>query len=260
MKAKALLVSIICGVIFTGCSSREVSINRYNTSSQNTTYSTAGYTKRSSNILIESSEVSYTSKKIDVPIICQYPELPTGCESTAAVMVLQYYGVDITATRFAQEWLECDDSFYWLDNVLYGPDPDEVFAGTPFSKSSYGCFATPIVNAVNDNSLDCTAEKITDMSLEELCTEYINNNKPILIWATMGMKESQKGRSWILPDGSEYNWIAGEHCLVLLGYDEDYYFLNDPQTGELSSYKKELVENRFEELGSQAVYINRNDY
>jgi len=208
-------------------------------------------------------EVRVTESKIEtasiikVPTINQYPELPTGCESVAAVMVLQYYGSDITPRYFAENWLQCDTLFYSFEGKSYGPDPHEVFAGNPFSESSYGCFAEPVVKAVNSNSQEHRAELIKGEALDDLCSEYIDKDKPLLIWATMGMKQSKKGRSWYLKDGSLFTWTAGEHCLVLVGYNEDYYFLNDPQTGSTVAYEKIIVKKRYEELGKQAVYISK---
>ena len=215
-------------------------------------------------ILANKTEKEITHKKlqedlekiIKVPVICQHPTLPTGCEAVAATMVLQYYAVDITPDFFAENWLESSESFYYSGGELYGPDPNEVFAGNPFSKYSYGCYCMPIVKAINANSTDCTAKVIAG-TLEEFCKEYISVGKPILIWATMGMKESKTGRSWYLQNGSHFTWIAGEHCLVLVGYSKDYYYLNDPQTGNTVAYPKETVEKRYKELGSQAVYICR---
>lgn len=198
-------------------------------------------------------------KFIEVPAICQYPELPTGCESVAATMVLQYYGVDISPGEFVLSWLEYSEDFYTSNGELYGPDPNKVFAGNPFTNNSYGCFATPIVNAVNRNSRDCTAQKITNRSLEELCVEYIDNDKPLLIWATMSMRESSAGKSWYLEDGSVFTWTAHEHCLVLVGYNDNYYFLNDPMSGSTVAYQKNIVEKRFKELGKQAIYISPNE-
>lgn len=198
-------------------------------------------------------------KLINVPNICQYPELPTGCESVAATMVLQYYGIDITPGEFVISWLEYSEKFYRVNGYLYGPDPNKVFVGNPFTKNSYGCFADPIVNAINRNSKACTAQKITDRSLPELCSEYINDCKPLLIWATMGMRESAKGNSWYLEDGSLFTWTAHEHCLVLVGYNEKFYYLNDPMTGSTAKYDKDIVEMRFKELGSQAICISLNE-
>ena len=208
---------------------------------------------------INSGSLVFDGKLIDVPLICQYPQLPTGCESAAAAMVLQYYGIKITAGDFAGNWLVCDSNFYSIGGLQYGPDPNEVFAGDPFSERSYGCYADAIVSAVNKNSTECEARKITGKSLETLCEEYIDFGKPLLIWATMGMKPSGKGNTWYLKDGTEFTWIAGEHCLVLVGYSEDYYFFNDPQSGSTVAYKKEISELRFKELGAQAVCITKSD-
>lgn len=198
-----------------------------------------------------------SEKLIEVPAICQYPELPTGCESVAATMVLQYYGVDISPGEFVISWLEYSENFYTSNGNLYGPDPNKVFAGNPFTNNSYGCFADPIVNAINRNSTNCKAQKITDKTLQELCEEYIDNNEPLLIWATMSMKESYEGKSWYLEDGSLFTWTAEEHCLVFMGYNDGYYFLNDPMSGSTVAYQKSIVEKRFAELGMQAVYICR---
>lgn len=208
---------------------------------------------------VRPNKIIFAQKLINVPAISQYPELPTGCESVAATMVLQYHGVDITPGEFVISWLEYNENFYWVDGNLHGPDPNKVFAGNPFTNNSYGCFATPIVDAINRNSRDCAAEKITNLSLEELCTEYIDNDKPLLIWATTSMKESYKGKSWYLDDGSLFTWIAGEHCLVLVGYNDSYYFLNDPMSGSTVAYKKNIVEKRFAELGNQAICISLKD-
>ena len=75
----------------------------------------------------------------------------------------------------------------------------------------------------------------------------------------MDMKPSKEGNSWFFPSGEPFTWIAGEHCLVLVGYDEDHYYLNDPQTGSTVFYKKELVEKRFQELGAQAISVSKNN-
>ena len=69
------------------------------------------------------------------------------------------------------------------------------------------------------------------------------------------MKEVRHGNSWYLSDGTLFTWPAGEHCYVLLGFDDDFYYFADPQTGNVVGYQKLLAEKRFRELGSQAVLI-----
>ena len=55
--------------------------------------------------------------------------------------------------------------------------------------------------------------------------------------------------------GSYYTWTAGEHCLLLTGYDKDYYYFNDPWTNARTRYSKSLVNTRYNELGKQAVVM-----
>ena len=211
-------------------------------------------------ILVDESYVS-TSENADyliyVPTLCQYPLLPTGCESTSAAMVLQYFGEDITPEHFASHWLECNSDFYTCDGIDYGPDPNSVFAGDPFSKYSYGCYAMPIAKAINRNSDKCYAVAIQGKSLSELCEEYIDKGSPVLVWATMDMMPSYEGKSWQTPHGNKFTWIAQEHCLVLVGYNDDFYFFNDPRTGTTVSYERSLSQQRYTELGSRSVVVFR---
>lgn len=201
----------------------------------------------------------YERKQLVVPLVCQYPELPTGCESTAAAMVLQYYGENISAENFAESWIEKSSDFYTYGGIDFGPDPNLTFVGDPFTSYGYGCYAPVIVNAINRNSEVCKAESFFGKDLDSLCEEFIDNGEPMLIWASMDMKKTEKGTSWQLPSGEHFTWISGEHCLVLVGYDEKNYYFNDPLTGSVVSYKKQLVKDRYTELGKQAVYISKND-
>ncbi len=202
------------------------------------------------------TSLAETENLLDVIPLCQYPDLPTGCEATAAAMVLQYYGEQISPQEFAKKWLDCSKDFYTYNGKQYGPDPNQVFAGDPFSKNSYGCFPGAIANAINHHSSACVAVAIKDQSLEELCKEFIDRGAPLLIWATIGMKQSSQGNKWFLQNGQEFTWIAGEHCLVLTGYNEKYYFLNDPTSGSTVAYQKHVVEKRFEELGRMALSVS----
>lgn len=193
---------------------------------------------------------------LDVPLICQYPELPTGCESVAATMLLNYYGVDVSATVFAGEWLECGP-YYYEDGVMYAPSPYDRFVGDPFSFHSYGCFATVIANAINAHCKEVNATPLYNVPFAELL-ERVSNGDPVLIWATMHMQEPMQGAVWTMPDGEQLHWKRGEHCLVLAGYDKDFVYLNDPDSGACVKYEKELVALRYEQMGSWALEIGRN--
>ena len=72
---------------------------------------------------------------------------------------------------------------------------------------------------------------------------------------TSGMRDFFQGQTWILPDGSEFTWIAPEHCVVLIGEDEKYYYVHDPQVGADVPYRKEDCERAFEALSCQVLYL-----
>ena len=46
-----------------------------------------------------------------------------------------------------------------------------------------------------------------------------------------------------------------EHCLVLCGYDKDYYYFSDSVAGGISHFAKDVSEKRYEQLDSQAIVV-----
>ena len=198
------------------------------------------------------------SHTLKVPLLSQWPEFPTGCESVSAVMALRYAGENITVTRFIDEYLPQSMHFYYENGVKYGPSPYEYFLGSPKTDAAYGCMSPVIEKALT--AYFGTDERIvntTGTSLDELCRTYIDKNIPVLVWATIAMIESYPTASWRLPDGTEFSWPANEHCLVLVGYDKQKYYFNDPYTGKLVGYSRSLSESRYKELGQQSLVITK---
>jgi len=205
----------------------------------------------------EIENIKTNEKMISVMPLSQYPDLPTGCESTAAAMILNFYKYDTSPKAFAQNILIKED-FYYENGYLCGPHPNEAFIGNPFSSEGYGCYAGAIVSSINKNLNEITAVNISGKSLDDIINDYINCGIPVMLWATMGMKNAKEGTSWYLENGELFTWISGEHCYVLVGYNENFYFLNDPQLGTTVAHEKSLVEKRYKELNSQAVYIYKS--
>lgn len=188
--------------------------------------------------------------------------IPTGCESVSTVSVLQYWAIDITPDTFILEYLPCQD-FWTEDDITYGPDPDEYFAGNPYESGSLGCFANVIIKALEalqgqnyPDTDELQFSETNDMTLSDLAENYVSNDIPIIVWVTIDMKAPYDGMKYYLEDGTPYVWIAREHCMVLCGYDEECYYLMDPLAdGEIVSYEKAVCEQRFEELGQQAIIV-----
>lgn len=195
---------------------------------------------------------------LSVPIIAQFPEFPTGCESVSAVMALRYYGETISVTEFVNTHLSKDDRFWWESGVLRGPDPYKYFVGDPATENSYGCMAPVIEKAlVSFFGSDERVINTTGESLSSLCSTYIDQGIPVLVWATIGMVATEKGTTWKLSDGSSFSWPKNEHCMVLIGYDDNRYYFNDPYRGTVKSYGRALCESRYKDLGMQSIAITK---
>ena len=196
---------------------------------------------------------------LDVPYLSQEGEYPTACEIVSAVMVLSYYGYDISIDDFIDYYLPQANLFIDSETgLLTSVSPTQAFIGDPRSSGGYGCYAPVIVSAFN-NAVGNTALAIdtTDTDIDTLIDYYVKRNIPVLLWASIDLSPTYAGDSWILEDTGEwYTWTAGEHCMVLVGADQNYYYFNDPyDSNGVVKYKKELVTKRWEELGKQSAVL-----
>lgn len=197
--------------------------------------------------------------KIEVPYIDQSVRYPTGCESVTAVMLLQYLGYELTVDTFIETYLE-KQAFEKRDGQMYGPDPAQFFAGSPYDAESFGCYAPVIVSALRkvvSPQYEVQDESGTDIG--KLITNYIDHDMPVILWACINMREPITGPAWkLLGSGEEFVWISNEHCMLLVGYDEMCYYFNDPyENNGVIGYEKALVEDRYRAQYCQAVTVKR---
>ncbi len=198
----------------------------------------------------------------DFPHISQNRKYPTGCESVAAVSLMQFHGVEITVEKFIADHLTIAAYPYYEGNTMYGENPWDAFIGDPYSKSGYGCYSTAIVKAMTSAvPQDHEISAIYNISLPTLCSTYIDKGLPVMIWATMDMQAPYEGKSWTLPDGKTFTFICPEHALVLIGYDdESYYFCNPQSDTAIVSYPKEACERAYDALHRQAIVMQSAVY
>ena len=198
---------------------------------------------------------------LNIKNICQNtpPALPTGCEVTSLAAVLNFYGFDVSKNELSEKYLEKGDIIL-SDGVMTAPDPDESFVGDPEYPDSYGCYSSVIESCANSYledkgaALRARAFKDTDF---EFFLDKVMDGEPVLVWTTISLKASYISSQWLTPDGREVYWLAGEHCMVLAGYDEkrDLVYCCDPlrDTEELCAFDRELFKQRFYEQGAQGV-------
>lgn len=198
-----------------------------------------------------------TSYMLDVPYIYQYPYYPTGCESVSTCMVLQYYGIDMSVDKFIEQYLPIGYEPYYSGYGLVGDSPNDYFLGSPYSEYGYGCFAPVIATAlekiVNDK---WEVKTLYNKSLDDLCHDYIDEDYPVILWASMYMEDPFVAFTFQdVASGEIIEWKQPMHCLVLVGYDKDYYYFNDPMIDKQVRFSKWEVENAYSKMGSQAVVM-----
>lgn len=198
---------------------------------------------------------------LQVLYLSQKGILPNGCEAVSATMLLHHVGINVAPIDFVDRYLDCEPT--WTEGkTRYGPDPSKAYAGNPRKiQGGFGCFS-PVIERALIQAVEAFAPgqyevlNLGGISLKELET-YIDKGIPAAIWATIGMQEVPFYYEWVSPDdGLTYRYPAREHCLVLVGYDDQRYYFNDPYNSNgLVSYSKATVEKRYETLGRQAVVI-----
>ena len=203
--------------------------------------------------------MNHQKKIIQVPYIDQSVKYPTGCESVSTVMLMQYLGYEITVDEFIENYLEKKD-FETKEGQLFGADPNLSFCGSPYDEDSFGCYA-PVICKALEKAIGTEYEVIneTDTSMEELMKTYIDADMPVIFWACINMREPIVGPSWkLLDSGEEFTWISNEHCMLLVGYDEEGYYFNDPYENRgLIHYEKKLVFHRHAAQYNMAVGVKK---
>lgn len=156
------------------------------------------------------------STNLDVPLIYQYPDYPTACESVATVETLKYNGFDIGINEFLDNYLDTidssDSSIANFENVF-----DHYFVGNPYSSHGFLCNPPVEVNAVKKyfseiNESDCSVIDLTGASFENLL-DYVSQHKPVVIWCSINLVEPTRRYFY----NSEY--YTPSHAVVLSGYN-----------------------------------------
>lgn len=201
-------------------------------------------------VSINKNVISTKRVELPVPYICQYPELPTGCEITSLTTVLNYLGNNVSKETMADTFLpKCDiaSGSFW-----------DYFWGDPRDEYSFGCYALPIITAANSylkqqgSTLSAYNYSGSDF---EVFLEEIQGGNPVILWSTINLEKPFISYSCTINE-QNVDWIAPEHCVVMIGYDLDAnkVTISDPMQG-IVSLDMDEVNLRYRQMCSQAVII-----
>jgi uncharacterized protein YvpB len=205
------------------------------------------------------------TKILQAPYIDQTANWVYGCESVSAAMLLQYLGLPVGPDEFIDRYLPRAQSSK-KGGIMVAENPAYYYINNPRDTTGWGCYAPCIQTALcsafaaygKADAYEVTDE--TGKTAEELCREYIDHDMPVVFWATLDFEPSIGEDHWVLPDGRDFAWKNHEHCLLLVGYDENNYWFNDPWHNHgCCPYPKALVEQRHCEQDSYAVSLRKKD-
>lgn len=184
---------------------------------------------------------------IEMELIYQHPELPTGCESVALTMLLKYYGFDLEKTTIAKDYL------------IYSTNFVEGYMGNPFTTGGAGIYSPGLTRTANKyldaQDSELNAQNVTDSTPEELY-RYVSEGTPVVIWNTVYFLQNQPTGLKVKWGEKTYEWDSCEHCMVLTGYDleKNAVIVHDPIQGIVERDADGFWE-RYEKLGSMALII-----
>lgn len=193
----------------------------------------------------------------NVPYLNQFSlGYPTGCEAVSATMVLKYKGYKVSSQNIIDN-TKMGSKKYQKDGNWYGANPFEAFVGNPslgLNKGSYGVFAKPITEAMSayagnkvKNISGCSAEKLF---------EYVSKGNPVVVWCVKNAGNLKEGVTWEYENSEgTFKELVGEHCAVLIGYDEKDVYLNDPSAGQNVKQRKSKFISNWKTLYSQAIIV-----
>ena len=193
----------------------------------------------------------------NVPFISQLIKYPTGCESVATVMALQYLGYQGTVDEFIDHVLDKGQMpVKKEDGLYYGDDPWQCFPGNPYSmEDGWGCFV-PVIEKAIAKLPEYESEAFYGKTLEELKL-FIDQDIPVVFWATIEFETPRRSICWQTPEGKTIQWISPMHCTLLIGYDEDGFIFNDPTSGQEVWFSREKVQAAYDGQGQQALIIRK---
>lgn len=201
-----------------------------------------------------------TAKEVllDAPAVSQMPELYNGCEVTSLSMLFQYNGIQLDKLKLADRIVK--DPAPIVKNAKGGIEswgnPQKGFVGDIRGyRMGFGVYHKPILKLIEDikpgHGLNLTGKPFDEL------LHQVEQGRPVLVWTTTSLKPIAESAwiTWKTADGPVRTTL-NEHVVLLVGYDADYFYVNDPMDGVKSKkVAREPFIKTWEQMGKQALTI-----
>lgn len=194
-----------------------------------------------------------SSAMLKAPAIRQHPELPSGCEITSLTMMLQYYGVAKNKLELVPE-MKRDNTPLKRNkdgSIAYWGNPNLGFVGeVTGSAKGFGIYHGALFEL--QKKYIPTAMDLTNQSFDML-EQQLRDGIPSLVWTTINFQVPDNWVVWDTPIGPIETTFM-EHAVLLVGFDEQNVYVNDPSTGK-SNVKIDKAQflTTWEAMGRQAL-------
>lgn len=195
------------------------------------------------------------SVMLDVKLIEQLPELPRGCEVTSLAMLLDYNGVTVNKMDLAKQIKHDPAPYKKIGNTIHFGNPHNGFVGDMYSFDTpgLGVYHGPI----KDLAKQYVGDRVYDFSgsdFKEILYQ-LNQNRPVWVIINGAYKELPEDafETWHTKDGP-INITMREHSVLIIGYDQEYVYFNDPLNRHMKAPIKDF-EKAWIQMGKQAITI-----
>jgi uncharacterized protein YvpB len=195
------------------------------------------------------------SAMVDAVAIMQHPELYNGCEVTALSMLLQHAGIQKDKMELADELVKDSTPIVHdqAGNIASWGNSDIGFVGDITGRSKgLGVNHKPLFRMLKNyipKALNLSGNTFGQLELS------VSRGVPVVVWTTVSFVEPKESQ-WL-----NWNSSTGQvratfqmHAVLLVGYDEHYVYVNDPQTGEKGkAINKSTFMQSWGSMGNQAL-------
>lgn len=171
------------------------------------------------------------SAMLDVILLKQNPELKYGCEVTSLAMVLNHAGKPTDKMELYKVIQKDPDPIIKAPNgdISKWGNPNDGFVGDMTGKSAgYAVFDKPMVQLIN-HYLPGRAVNLSNQPFENVL-KHVSDGFPVVVWTTGDFRQPDRWESWY--HGQQLIKTPLDlHVVVLVGYDANHVYLNDPLSG-----------------------------